>query len=254
MAQKQAARQQHGPPDPCPQGEQQHIAMALGRPLPGLTHEGAIGVVGQGHGALQLGFEPFGQGHLAPALQVDRDPCHPPLVVGWARQADTDPVGATFRIELGHGCDDRHAGGSRYRGLGCRHLQGRQQLALLIKPAQLDGGAAQVHADHFPGGGGWGGVMTVRRRRVRQGGAGCHGPVGLVQPTVRGRPPPLGLEAQKQPQLGAPGALAVHRSLNIDELGGLVIQGHLRRYVRTVGGRQQRKIDPVAEVVADFGP
>ena len=207
MAQKQAARQQHGPPDPGAQGEQQHIAMALGRPLPGLSHEGAIGVVGQGHGALQLGFEPFGQGHLAPALQVDRDPCHPSLAVGGARQADADPVGATIRIELGHGLDDRHAGGSRHRGLGCGHLQGRQQLALLIKPAQLDGGAAQVHADHFPGGGGWGGVMPVRRRRVRQGGCRVPRPGGTGAADRTGATAAIGLRSAETAAAGSPRSL-----------------------------------------------
>ena len=122
-------------------------------------------------------------------------------------QADADPVGATFRIELGHGLDDCHAGGSRHCGLGCRHLQGCQQLALLIKPAQLDGGAAQVHADHFPARGGCGGVMPVRRRRVRQGGCRVPRPGGTGAADRTGAIAAIGLRSAETAAAGSPRSL-----------------------------------------------
>ena len=144
------------------EGEQDRVGTIHRRPPPSLTEQGTVGIVGEHHRSLDLGFKPVGQGDAAPTRQVDRQPGDAPIAIGGARQSDAHPVGPALWIEGRHRLHHRLAHGPRHLGLGRGHVELGEQVSPPVEAAELDGGAADVDAEELGGG----------RRRGHGGGRG----------------------------------------------------------------------------------
>ena len=141
--------EQHSSTHAGPQGEQQDIAVADRSTPPGLTHHGAIPIVGEGHPPAELRLEPFRKGDLLPTRQVDTHPSHPRLRIHRSRQTNAHPRGPSIGIEGSDRIDDCRHHSARHGRLRRGAFQLRQELTGGGEAAQLDGRPSHIHSNQF---------------------------------------------------------------------------------------------------------